>query len=45
MTIGKDKIIEIQNKLNSRPRKRYNYETPIFVMESFLFSSEVEFSL
>jgi len=40
-TIGADKIIEIQNKLNSRPRKRYNYETPIFVMENLLFNSEV----
>jgi IS30 family transposase len=38
--IGTDKIIEIQNKLNSRPRKRCNYETPIFIMENLLFNSE-----
>lgn len=33
----------IQNKLNNRPRKRYNYETPIFVMEKLLFNPKVAF--
>jgi|TARA_B110000914_G_scaffold208470_1_gene205967 IS30 family transposase len=41
-----DKIIdqridEIENKLNNRPRKRHKYETPIFVMEKLLFNSGV----
>jgi IS30 family transposase len=36
-------IKAIQNKLNNRPRKRYNYETPIFVMENLLFNPKVAF--
>ena len=34
---------EIDAKLNNRPRKRYAYENPIFVMEKLLFNSEVAF--
>ena len=36
-------IKEIETKINSRPRKRYGYENPIFVMEKLLFNSEVAF--
>jgi IS30 family transposase len=33
----------MQDKLNNRPRKRYNYETPIFVMGKLLFNPKVAF--
>jgi IS30 family transposase len=36
-------IKEIETKLNNRPRKRYNFETPIFVMEKLLFNPKVAF--
>ncbi|TXI84503.1 MAG: IS30 family transposase, partial [Crocinitomicaceae bacterium] len=36
-------IQEIQNKINSRPRKRFDYENPIFVMEKLLFNPKVAF--
>jgi IS30 family transposase len=36
-------IKSIEIKLNNRPRKRYNFETPIFVMEKLLFNQEVAF--
>lgn len=39
--ITDQRILEIENKLNNRPRKRHKYETPIFVMEKLLFNSEV----
>jgi IS30 family transposase len=42
-TISEKRIKEIETKLNNRPRKRYNYESPIFVMEKLLFNSEVAF--
>jgi len=35
------RIKEIENKLNSRPRKRFNYENPIFVMNQLLFNGDV----
>ena len=41
--ISDQRIKEIQNKINSRPRKRYNYENPILQMEKLLFNSEVAF--
>lgn len=41
--ITDQRILEIENKLNNRPRKRHKYETPIFVMEKLLFNSEVAF--
>lgn len=34
-------IKEIETKLNNRPRKRFNYENPIFVMNQLLFNQEV----
>ncbi len=40
---SQERILEIQNKLNQRPRKRFNFENPIFVMEKLLFNSEVAF--
>jgi len=39
-----EKDIEaVEFKLNSRPRKRFGYENPIFVMNQLLFNSEVAF--
>lgn len=38
-----ERILEIQNKINNRPRKRYSYESPIFVMNKLLFNPEVAF--
>ena len=41
-SILSDEIIkEIQTKLNNRPRKRFDYENPIFVMEKLLFNPEI----
>jgi IS30 family transposase len=39
--LSDEKIKEIQTKLNNRPRKRFDYENPIFVMEKLLFNPEV----
>lgn len=36
-------IREIETKINNRPRKRFGYETPIFVMENLLFNPKVAF--
>jgi IS30 family transposase len=36
-------VKQIQEKLNLRPRKRFNYENPIFVMDQLLFNPEVAF--
>jgi IS30 family transposase len=33
------RITEIQTKINNRPRKRFDYETPIFIMNKVLFNS------
>lgn len=41
--IDNERIKEIETKLNNRPRKRYAYETPIFVMEKLLFNPKVAF--
>jgi IS30 family transposase len=41
--ITDEQILEIQQKLNNRPRKRFGYENPIFVMEKLLFNTEVAF--
>jgi len=37
------RIKEIENKLNNRPRKRFNFENPIFVMNQLLFNQKVAF--
>ncbi len=34
-------IKKIENKINSRPRKRFNYENPIFVMNKLLFNQKL----
>ncbi|WP_157609441.1 IS30 family transposase [Psychroflexus torquis] len=36
-------VKQIQEKLNLRSRKRFNYENPISVMDQWLFNSEVAF--
>jgi transposase, IS30 family len=41
--ISDDRILEIQNKLNQRPRKRFGFKNPIFVMENLLFNPKVAF--
>lgn len=41
--ISDDRVLEIQNKLNQRPRKRFDYKNPIFVMENLLFNPKVAF--
>lgn len=42
-SITQQEIQRVENKLNNRPRKRYNYENPIFVMNQLLFNTEVAF--
>ena len=41
--ITQEQVKAVENKLNNRPRKRFNYENPIFVMEKLLFNQEVAF--
>ena len=36
-------IKKIEDKLNNRPRKRFNFENPIFVMNQLLFNEKVAF--
>lgn len=38
-----ERILDIQIELNSRPKKRFEYQTSILVMEKLLFNSEVAF--
>lgn len=42
-SVNEEEIQQIQNKINSRPRKRFGYKNPIFVMEKLLFNPEVAF--
>lgn len=42
-SITEKQIKEVENKLNNRPRKRFNFETPIFEMEKLLFNQKVAF--
>jgi IS30 family transposase len=42
-SITNQRIKEVETKLNNRPRKRHDYETPIFVIEKLLFNPEVAF--
>ena len=37
------RVKEVETKLNNRPRKRYKYQNPIFVMEQLLFNQKVAF--
>ena len=41
--ITQQKITEIETKINNRPRKRFGFENPIFVMNKLLFNSKVAF--
>lgn len=41
--ITNEQVKAVESKLNKRPRKRYNYENPIFVMDKLLFNHEVAF--
>lgn len=41
--ITDEQIQAVENKLNNRPRKRYKYENPIFVMNKLLFNQKVAF--
>jgi len=34
----------VENKINSRPRKRFNFESPFIVMDNLLFNHKVAFS-
>ena len=43
LNISDTRIKEVESKLNNRPRKRYHYENPIFVMNQLLFNAEVAF--
>ena len=36
-------IQQVENKLNNRPRKRHNFQSPIFVMNQLLFNQKVAF--
>ena len=42
-TITDHEIETIERKLNNRPRKRFNFETPLQTMEKLLFNTEVAF--
>jgi IS30 family transposase len=42
-TITDQQIENIEKKLNNRPRKRFNFDTPLEVMDKLLFNSEVAF--
>jgi IS30 family transposase len=39
--ITDQRVNQVETKLNNRPRKRYKYENPIFVMEQLLFNPKV----
>jgi len=41
--ITQEQVKDVEFKLNQRPRKRFNYENPIFVMDQLLFNDEVAF--
>lgn len=42
-TITEEKMKEVEMKINARPRKRYNFENPIFMMGKLLFNDDVAF--
>lgn len=41
--ITDQQIKSIENKINTRPRKRFNFENPTFVMNQLLFNKKVAF--
>ena len=42
-TLSDEYVKSIETKLNNRPRKRFKFETPIFVMEKLLYNESVAF--
>jgi IS30 family transposase len=42
-TLSDEYVKSIETKLNNRPRKRLNYQTPIFAMEKLLYNESVAF--
>lgn len=42
-SISDDDVSRVQEKLNNRPRKRFDYKSPIFVMNNLLFNQKVAF--
>ena len=40
-TITNERVKEVERKLNTRPRKRFNFEKPIFVMDNLLFNQKL----
>jgi len=42
-SVSDEQVQAIENKLNERPRKRYNYRSPIEQMEQVLFTNSVAF--
>jgi IS30 family transposase len=42
--ITEDKMREVELKINQRPRKRYNFESPLDRMEKLLFNKKVAFT-
>lgn len=42
-TITEEQVKAIEDKLNRRPRKRFDFENPIFVMDQLLFNDKVAF--
>jgi len=41
--ITEDELKRVETKLNNRPRKRFNFENPMFVMNQLLFNNKVAF--
>jgi len=41
--ITDEEVKAVEKKLNHRPRKRYGYENPAFIMDKLLFQQEVAF--
>ena len=41
--ITQQQIKKGEDKLNNRPRKRFNYETPVFVMNKLVFNQKIAF--
>ena len=41
--ISHNTIKQVQDKLNNRPRKRFKFANPIFVMDQLLFNTQVAF--
>jgi IS30 family transposase len=42
-TITDKQVADVVKKINNRPRKRFNFETPLEMMEKLLFKPEVAF--